>query len=123
MKRDLDRIRGLLIEIEESDNSRFRVKDGQLSGESKGSPWSDFDLHHISLMWEAKLIREARMLGEFPETGEFFTISWDGYEYLDSVRDDGIWAKTKEKLLLVGGSASLDVTKSVAISMITAALA
>lgn len=40
----------------------------------------------------------------------FRALSWKGQEFLDTIRDDSIWKKTKEK----AGSASFDVLAAVA---------
>lgn len=39
----------------------------------------------------------------------------NGYDYLDSVRSDGIWTNTKKHLADVGGGASLEIVKELAI--------
>ena len=39
-------------------------------------------------------------------------MTFAGCEYLDAVRDKGIWGQAKQKLSSVGGSASLDVVTS-----------
>ncbi len=44
-------------------------------------------------------------------------ITWDGHEYLDSVRDPDIWDKTKLGAEKVGGF-SLDVMKALAKGLI-----
>ncbi|ARW15261.1 hypothetical protein S101446_00120 [Komagataeibacter europaeus] len=43
-------------------------------------------------------------------TVTFRALSWKGQEFLDTIRDDSIWKKTKEK----AGSASFDILTAVA---------
>lgn len=74
MKRDLDRMRDLLLAIEDHSEGRFSPLDGQISGPNKGDDWSEKDLYQISLMWEAKLLREARKANEEIEPGQYLTI-------------------------------------------------
>ena len=47
-----------------------------------------------------------------------YRLTSDGYDYLDSIREASIWKKTSDKLIQVGGSAALDVVKSLAISVV-----
>ena len=42
-------------------------------------------------------------------------LTWEGHEYLDSVRDPKVWAKVTGKLKEVGGTASIDIVKALAI--------
>lgn len=41
-------------------------------------------------------------------------ITWYGHDFLDSLRNDGVWSQTKEKLKPVG-SISFEVIKSIAV--------
>lgn len=45
-------------------------------------------------------------------------ITFDGYEYLESVRSDTVWASVKNRLSSIGGNASLEVVKTLASSMV-----
>lgn len=44
-----------------------------------------------------------------------FRITNSGHDYLDAIRDDGIWTKTKQAVADTGGSATLEIVKSLAI--------
>lgn len=45
-------------------------------------------------------------------------ITFDGYDYLDSVRSDSVWASVKQKLADIGDGASIEVVKSLATSLV-----
>ena len=54
--------------------------------------------------------------------GKKVHLTWAGHDFLDAIKDQGIWDQTKTKLKEVGGPASLDVVKAVAVSIMTSAL-
>ena len=45
-------------------------------------------------------------------------LTWDGHEFLDSVRDPTVWAKVTKRLKKVGGFATVDVIKTLGIAVI-----
>ena len=49
-------------------------------------------------------------------------LTFSGYDYLDAVRNPSVWEKTKHKLSSIGGSATLDIVKSIAVSFLQAQL-
>ena len=59
-----------------------------------------------------------------PEVKEFFAqrLTWEGHEFLDSIRSDTVWTKTKKRFTEKGIDMSFDLVKSVAQVMVKAAL-
>lgn len=51
----------------------------------------------------------------------YFSLTYDGHQFLDNIRDNGVWDKTKTVLGKIGG-ASLNVISSVAIKIVTSLL-
>ena len=43
------------------------------------------------------------------------SLTWEGHEFLDAVRHETVWAKTKEVVKSKGGSVSFEVLKELAI--------
>ena len=118
MKRDYDRIRELLLKFEGAESQLFRLD---------GDEFNAFDQYQIDLMAQAGFIRfeepesVRRMLGGFHPAGVplpvFFSISWAGHEYLDTIRDPEIWRKTKAGSKKIGG-ATLGIMKDLAVAYI-----
>lgn len=52
-----------------------------------------------------------------PFDGLFTNITWEGHKFIDTIRSDTVWNKTKEKVSSSVGSASLQVLSSVASSI------
>ena len=42
-------------------------------------------------------------------------LTFDGCEYLESIRNDKIWLRVKQELKNIGGSASLEIVKDIAV--------
>lgn len=73
--------------------------------------------YHLLLLAQAKLIDyepEATSTGRIIRVLAF-NPSWQGYEFLDSVRDDGVWAKVKAQASDKGTALPFDVLKALAV--------
>jgi len=100
MKRDMNLIRGLLLAAENGDLDEF----------AKGRDQDE-------VVYHCRLLSEAGFIEGRPTAGNgflFLKITWDGHDFLDSIRADNIWRETQEKLEKVGGSVALDTVKAVA---------
>lgn len=111
MRRDMDLIRTLLLRLEELHQTigtiHFDFDDDDLRFEGYDPIIVAL---HIKLMAEGGLI-EAKVTGQ--GAAMFNSITWAGSDFLDSVRDDQIWRRTKEGLNQAGGF-TLDIAKSLA---------
>jgi len=47
-------------------------------------------------------------------------LTWQGHEFLDACRNEGVWVKAKEKIKSIGGEVPLDVLKTVLVEIIKA---
>lgn len=96
MKRDMDLVRSLLLEIEDGKEWFETMSDATaaaLGTEGSGLSQEDADRleYHLTLLEDAGL-------AEFTKTGEGWIperLTWKGHDFADSVRDDEIWQKTK----------------------------
>jgi hypothetical protein len=101
MKRDMDLIRDLLLHIES--NPLF---DGQswvtpaVPSEMGISGHSIEEIYyHLVLLIEAGYLKGKTGMVE----PVICRMTWDGHEFLGSITDPGIWAKTKERLSGLSG--------------------
>lgn len=112
MKRNLDLIRTLLLRLE---NTEVSVGHALPLGPNE-LQIDGYDLeevaYHIQLLKSAGFIRE---LGSKPlRYGlNYSGLSWEGHEFLDSVRDDAIWRNTRTAVNAVGGF-TFDLVKDMA---------
>ena len=116
----MDLIRQLLLGIEQSSpghHHAFTV-DG----------FDDLEIwYNVHLLVEAEFIRGVTVrwgadgTGPYAHQGGLLALTWDGHDFLDAIRDDNVWQKTKEKVQADGlnmQSLTLDVVKTLCVSAI-----
>lgn len=109
MKRDMDLVRDLLLKIE--------VEPPRASWKAI-VPKSD-DAEGEKALWHLKLIEEAGLIKSKPifmhgfRLPEMIELTWNGHDFLDSVRDPKIWDKTKKGAEAAGGF-TIDLLKELA---------
>jgi DNA-binding transcriptional ArsR family regulator len=96
MKRDMDLIRNLLLVVEASEQPVVYIADLMVAERLQGMEQSDIDFH-LKLLIEAGLIDGNKKQG-LSTVGNWYVrrLTWDGHEFLDTIRDPEIWRKTKE---------------------------
>lgn len=117
MKRDLDLIRRILLEVEARD--QFPIYSDRF--EFDGYDLVTINRHIVLLMDVNYLDAEC-----FPDVSDMHLciinrITMSGYDYLDSIRSNRVWDAVKRGIsIVVGGaaSASLDVIKQYASEVI-----
>lgn len=118
MKRNMDLCRKILFAIEEQyvDVVLYNISIEGYSMEEVA--------YHCKILRDAKLISDygAQYASDQIYSFGVGSLTWEGHEFLDKVREDTIWNKTKgvisSKLLPM----TLDVVKDVATSIISAAV-
>lgn len=104
MKRDMDFVRDLLLEIE--DGKDYFQTDEMLDDGSEITDAKELALikkteHHIGIMLGAGLI-EFDVAGS---SGVFIKgLTWQGHDFLDTIRDPAMWRKTREGASKLGGA-------------------
>lgn len=133
MKLDLDCVRDILLGLEStleyndsgalSDGYTIQklLEDHHLKNYSKAQV-----LYTLRLMVDAKLVCFAFI----PKGNDFFFktsigsgITFEGHQYLASVRDSKVWSQTKRKLASIGGTATLSFVTAVSEGVAKALLA
>ena len=117
MKRDMDLVRKILLQIEEEYVSTS-LFDLAISGYDK-----ETIAYHCKIMHEAGMVSGYSpfyaddRLFSFKVSG----LTWEGNDYLDKVRDDSMWGKTKDIIKKQGLPLVIETIKSVTSALITAA--
>lgn len=115
MKRDLDLIRDMLLRIEDISNGArlICVED-----------FTDLCDDRHSISYHLELLEDAGYIAviDHPYTDDYkdfalTRLTMLGADYLDSVRNNSIWRKVKDKLEKVGNDASLKIVCDVATSI------
>ncbi|QAB01152.1 MULTISPECIES: DUF2513 domain-containing protein [Agrobacterium tumefaciens complex] len=100
MKRDMDLVRDLLLQIEEFDQGFG----GDVEIET-GDHEPQVVAEHLRLLLEARLIKGDAVPDDQYEFDHIVPtrLTWSGHDFLASVRDPEIWKKTKEGALSAKG--------------------
>ena len=71
--------------------------------------------YHLELLADAGLVKGFRTAGDayYPRS-----LSWQGHDFLDAIRDETVWNKTKGIMKGKGGSITFDVLKALATSVL-----
>ncbi len=113
MQRDMDLVRTILLEVE----------DLPAGGSGAVAAVDGVDpavfAAHVDLMKQARLVEAAvaHADGIGPIGARVYRLTWEGNDFLDAVRDDTVWNRTKSKVLETAGTVSLEVIKAVAVSI------
>lgn len=118
MKRDIDLVRSILIYVE---NAADEVDADDMATER----WPiEAVAYHVRLMAHHGLVdvsRDARDMNGNTIELTVAGITWDGQDYLDSIREPKVWGRVKKALAGTVGSTTLDVVRQTA-SMVALAM-
>jgi hypothetical protein len=113
MKRDLDLIRLLLLEIEKREEA-FSSEDLTVNGyDSKQISY------HIGLLRDAKFldVSSEKQLPNGFKTYTIWAITFSGHDYLDAVRQSKIWQLVKDTAKQAGASLTVELAKGLAVQI------
>lgn len=113
MQRDMSLIRQLLLKLESlPENGRGVTSINATSSELQIDGYDLIQInYHLQLIIEADLIKinGSMLSGNYL----FSRLSWAGHDFLDSIRDEDTWNKTKDGAIAAGGF-TLDLLKDLA---------
>ena len=106
MRRDIDLIRKILLETENS-NSLSRSISLSIEG------YNDQQVkYHVKLLSQAGYLEVEHYSCRESEEGKPISLTWQGHEFLDAARDNTVWNRTKAKIGDKLPSVTFDVLKS-----------
>ena len=112
MKRDMDLIRTILLEIEEHQDPGSAVT-------LKAPGYSPLQIaYHVKLLTQAGLIEaldasHMQSLAWIPTS-----LTWSGHEFLDTARNDTVWQKVKAELKDKGMSLPFELIQQLAVKIV-----
>jgi Hypothetical protein (DUF2513) len=118
MKRNMDLVRNLLLGIEADprfDGTQYpHLREEDVRGISgiSGDNSNEEIYYHLMMLIEEGYIKGSGMMEGFPVVNK---LTWKGHELIDDIRDQDIWAKTKERasgLTSVGISFIWEIAKA-----------
>ena len=117
MKRDMELVRNILLKIEEEYRSSSIIN-LRIDG---------YDMETVA--YHCRILNDAGLVSDYEgkyASNELYMfwvgpLTWDGNDFLDKIRDNSVWHKTKEVITQKGLPLVLDTIKTVANAFITAA--
>ena len=113
MKRDMELVRIILLEIADSNEpiEASRIANERYSANLVG--------YHFQILNEAGLIvASVSAAGNNPYYfASASRLTWEGNDYLDAIRDESIWSRIKSAVAKATGTTTLDVVKTLASSL------
>lgn len=93
MKRDMDLMRGILIEIENSDDDPLGWLEISIDG------FSEMEVsYQIKLLDEAGLIHAQDLSSTDGMDFRAKSLTWQGHEFLDNAKDENVWKDAKRMI-------------------------
>ncbi|WP_234918767.1 DUF2513 domain-containing protein [Aeromonas veronii] len=122
MKRDWDTVRFLLTSLEALPNTDENLSLDSFEHETEEATYSTS--YHMELLIEAGLAEGVmhKFLDGGPTDFSAFRLTWAGHEFLDAIRSDTVWNKTKETFTTKGLDMTFDLIKTVAGGVATSLL-
>lgn len=111
MRRDMDLIRNILLELE-SQPSAGPLKDLRIESYNE-----DEISYHVLLLHEAGLIEALDASGRDRLQWWPIRLTWQGHEFLEASRDDARWKAAKEKIVGAGGGLVFEVLKQLLVTL------
>lgn len=111
MKRDMELVRLILLQVEEAGHGSVKSSDFEADGYDETTA-----AYHIELMGEAGLIQVnvLKFFGDAKE-GTVERLTWAGHEFVDATRNEAVWRKTLQTVKQHGGLLSFDLIKQLAL--------
>ena len=106
MKRDLDLIRAIMLTLEENMEYGKNFQSAKLFEIMKGESLTLEKLaYHIGLLVEGRFIqvKELKFKSGEPTVYLINTITSQGQDFIDTIRQDTTWNKIKEQAYAIGG--------------------
>jgi hypothetical protein len=116
LKLNSDCVRAVLLACEEIPDGTYPALEDFFSYEQTRNYSSEDISYSMKKLAEAGFVefRQIKSLGSPSFDGFFMDITWNGHQFLDNIRNDTVWKKTKEKVSSAVGSTSLQVMGAVA---------
>ncbi len=98
MNRDMDLVRAMLLALEKHPTTVSDPEKLGVEAASKEELWHNFNILEDAGFITPTIIRITRggtMLGEQSERKGPYRLTWQGHEFIDTIRDPELWSRTK----------------------------
>ena len=118
MKRNWDTVRSMLLAVEELEPTQtLSLSDYDSDKKYEAS-------YHAKLLYDAGSVNGifSQTLGNGPIHFTLRELTWEGHEFLDSIRNKNLWEKVKSTLSEKGGAMTFELIKTAAASLVKSSL-
>lgn len=111
----MELVRKIMLEVEKADDVIYNLKIDNYT--------ADLVSYHCHMLDECRLINGYSAYYSNDELEEFSVgqLTWDGHDFLEKIRDDSLWGKTKDVIKKKGLPLIIDTIKTVSTAFIAAA--
>jgi DNA-binding transcriptional ArsR family regulator len=114
MKRNMDLVRDILFRLEEKSDPVEWLRPDDVKEYSPSEVG-----YHIKLMYEAGLIEaEDCTTSDSPLAWIAYHPTWEGHDFLEAARNEGIWSKAKSIIASKGGSMTFEILKHLLVKLV-----
>ena len=110
MRRDLDLVRTILMDVADS------AEPVDVSLWVTDTVSREMAAYHVAMMRDAGLVNASTLAADNDPcyVCRVNSLTWEGQDYLDSVRSPKVWREVKKRLARVGGASAFEVVKALA---------
>jgi hypothetical protein len=114
MKIDPDLVRTILLKVETDDLG----KDEKIDLDLPGHDYEQVN-YHVGQLIQAGYLQgySTPDLDDESLRFEVTAMTWNGHQYIETIRDNRIWSKTKSAIAEKGGAMTIEILTAVAIQM------
>lgn len=98
MKRDMDLIRSILLKTEENPSPDEAIEGLEIEGYDEKTV-----AYHVQLLARAGLLIAEEAQAQDLYEWHPIALTWEGHDFLESIRDPATWRKTRDGALAAGG--------------------
>lgn len=103
VQRDMDLVRQLLLRLEQDPNMDGKHSVCFTPADLGMADRSTAEIgYHLNLLIDAGFVRGRSGFDDMPM---LFKFTWEGHEFLDNIKDAGVWAKTRKRVEGLSGVA------------------
>jgi hypothetical protein len=112
MKRDMDLVRQILIDVEEHGPAGHGWVEIEVPGVEP-----EVISAHVKLLHDAGYVEATDRSHMQALVWQPKRLTWEGHELLEAIRNETVWSKTKKAVADKGGSIPFEIVKELAITI------
>lgn len=115
MKRNWDVIRKILLKVEALPDESSMIASSDFAADAIDNETA---VYHIDLLIQAGLLKGECHKAIDPAHCLLYSLTWDGHEFLDRIKREGVWNKVKETARTKSIDLNFDIIKTIASSLL-----